>query len=228
MSNGRIAMKCEIETCWRRIGVQGSGSCPNLEANIHCRNCPGYAKAGRELLERAPSEEYLLEWSQILKHKKETLPSGVIAAISFRLGIERLLIGSRIVDEITSLLPIHSLPHRKNSILLGLVNLRGEIQLCVSLERILGIPKETKKEETNRLHDSPRMITIGEGKNRWVFPVDEVYGIHKYHPSVLRPVPITIAQSTASFTKGIFIYKDHSYGCLDEERLLDHLQRSVC
>ena len=34
---------------------------------------------------------------------------------------------------------IHSLPHRRQGIVLGLVNVRGELLICVSLARLLGI-----------------------------------------------------------------------------------------
>jgi chemotaxis-related protein WspD len=37
------------------------------------------------------------------------------------------------LDEIVGPRPVHSLPHRRNPALLGLVNVRGELVICVSL-----------------------------------------------------------------------------------------------
>jgi len=37
------------EACWRRIGVSGDRSCPELAQHVHCRNCPVYAGAAQRL-----------------------------------------------------------------------------------------------------------------------------------------------------------------------------------
>src|SRR5262249_33650916 len=56
------------ETCWNTIGVWGDRTprCERLPEVIHCQNCEVYCKAGRGLLERLPSQEYLREWQQEL------------------------------------------------------------------------------------------------------------------------------------------------------------------
>ena len=51
----------EIYDCWNQIGVEGDGSCADLEKFIHCRNCPVYANAGLQLLNRPLPPEYRRE-----------------------------------------------------------------------------------------------------------------------------------------------------------------------
>ncbi|TFG94396.1 MAG: chemotaxis protein CheW, partial [Myxococcales bacterium] len=40
------------DACWRRIGVRGDGSCPELRRYIHCSACPVTMRAARSLLDR--------------------------------------------------------------------------------------------------------------------------------------------------------------------------------
>ena len=44
----RIILKARLPgdgDCWNHIGVSGDRSCPELNAHIHCRNCPVFAEA---------------------------------------------------------------------------------------------------------------------------------------------------------------------------------------
>ena len=49
--------------CWNSIGIAGDRSCRELEAHIHCRNCPVFASAAEEFLHRVAPEGYLSEWA---------------------------------------------------------------------------------------------------------------------------------------------------------------------
>src|SRR5215472_14146833 len=57
--------------CWNRIGISGDRSCPELEAHIHCRNCPVFASAARAFFDRPAPEGYLAEWTQWLASSAE-------------------------------------------------------------------------------------------------------------------------------------------------------------
>ena len=57
----------------------------------------------------------------------------------FRLGAEWFALPTIAVDEVAELRGIHSLPHRRGGMLLGLVNVQGELIVCVSLARVLGL-----------------------------------------------------------------------------------------
>ena len=67
-----------------------------------------------------------------------------------------------------------------------------------------------------------------QGDNdRWVFPVDEIYGICRVHPKAFQNVPVTVAKSKTTFTKGLFEWEQRQVAFLDDELLLHNLARSV-
>ena len=53
-----------IDDCWNQIGVwsKSERTCPMLRDVIHCHNCSKYSIAGRTLLDREISDEYIAEW----------------------------------------------------------------------------------------------------------------------------------------------------------------------
>ena len=62
--------------CWHRIGVSGDRSCPELNAFIHCRNCPVFAAAARTFFDRPAPEGYLADWSRWLAESDGLGPRG--------------------------------------------------------------------------------------------------------------------------------------------------------
>src|SRR5262245_17096595 len=136
--------------CWNRIGIAGDRSCPELQTHIHCRNCPVFASAARDFFGRSAPTGYLTEWTQWLAGSTD-LACGeadhdviqgdrdLISVLIFRLGKEWLAFRTQAVAEVTAPRPVHRIPHRSSSILIGLVNLRGQLQLQVSLHGLLGV-----------------------------------------------------------------------------------------
>ena len=61
------------------------------------------------------------------------------ACLIFRLGPEWLAFRTQTIAEVTTPRPVHRVPHRTNEVFLGLVNLQGQVQLCVSLHGLLGV-----------------------------------------------------------------------------------------
>jgi chemotaxis-related protein WspD len=219
--------------CWNQIGVKGDRSCFQLQTLIHCRNCPVYSGAGRSLLERQAPVDYLNDWTNLLEQGKENGANSLLAStlrISvglFRLGGEWLALPARLFKEIVPRSIIHTLPHRSNTIFLGLVNIRGEIQLCISLQAFLGL----KTLETSNQQISPmvyeRLVVIDQQGSRWVFPVDEVYGIHRLHPDDLENVPATVSKVPETYTKGVIHWQNQTVSYLDEELLFYSLNKKL-
>lgn len=222
--------------CWKVIGVWGDGKqrCPELERVIHCRNCEVFTQAGRNLLERELPPEYMQEWTQVLAGKKDMHAAGTLSVLIFRVEQEWLALPSLLFAEVIEQAKIHRLPHRPNPVLLGVANVHGEVQLCVSLQALLGIERASKqfaaengKTRESGHHLPKRMLVVDKEDERWVFPVSEIYGIQRIYPSQLAPPPVTVSKSGAGFSKGIFHWKDNHVALLDEDSIFYKLTRSV-
>ncbi|GAK53385.1 CheW-like protein [Candidatus Moduliflexus flocculans] len=164
--------------------------------------------------------------------KKEEELVGTISVVIFRIEGEWLAIPTQLLDEIIDVEYVqsllHTIPHRRNPVLMGVINVHGEIWLCVSLKELLGLEVvESPQTELDRNAYKRMMVIQGENTDRWVFPVDEIHGIYRVHPKSFQNVPVTVAKAKTTFTKGIFEWEQHQVAFLDNELLLHNLARSV-
>ncbi len=208
--------------CWNRIGIQGDRSCPELEQHIHCRNCPVYATAAQASSSRPAPEGYLAEWARLLAAPVEASDSKDLSLLVFRLRNEWLALRTRVVVEVTTPRPVHRIPHRSNETLVGMVNLRGQLQLQVSMHGLLGIdpadPRGASRTEV------PRLVVIKRDGQTWVFEAEEVLGVHRFAQSLLNNVPSTLANPANSFSQAVLSWRDRSIGFLDDQRVFVSLK----
>lgn len=222
-----------LNDCWNQIGVMGDRTCSQLQQYIQCRNCPVYAKAGRSLLERplpdrSATAEYLQNWTDLLAHSKESDTStDTLSLFIFRLGVEWLALAPTTCKEVTEACPIHTIPHRSNHILAGIVNIRGEIQLCIHLHHLLDIETNAPNGNGSSHLAYRRMVVVEKNGSTWVFVADEIHGIHHATTEDLRNVPTTLSKSQATYTKGIIKWHDKNVTYLDEELLFYTLYNKI-
>jgi len=215
-----------VNDCWNRIGINGDGTCHELTKVIHCRNCPVYSSAGRSLLDREAGSDYRSEWNTLLAKSKEVQQSGTHAVVIFQLGDEQLALPASVFREVTEMRWVHSLPAQREKFLIGLVNIRGEIQLCISLGAVLGI--ETDIEANARTHGAEgRMLVVEFDKQTWVFPVNKVHGTHRYAPENLKPPPATVQKAKTSFTRGSIEWEGKTVGCLNDAAVFAMLKGGI-
>jgi chemotaxis-related protein WspD len=218
------------EYCYNIIGIAGDRSCQELTNFIHCRNCPVYSKSGRNLLERTLPENYRHEWSQLFVERRESdtlTTTETLTVVIFRLQREWLALSTGVFQETISPSLIHTVPHRSNQILQGLVNIRGELQLCISLTHLLNLEIADTTVEALSPVVYPRMVVVEKASNVWVFAVDELYGVQRFHQHELRDTPNSMTATTQNFTKGFFYWQSKSLSYLDEELLFTTLNRKV-
>ena len=92
---------------------------------------------------------------------------------------------------------------------------------------LLGIAKvQVAKSSHQRLVHERLLVASREGE-RLVFPVDEIHGIHRFHPEQLGEVPATVAKSTATYTRAMLPWQEKSVGVLDDQLLFYSLNRSL-
>src|SRR5947208_600171 len=132
MSNSALSdsITLEIDACWQKIGVDGDRSCPELPKAIHCRNCQVYSDAGLRLLNRPLPEEYRRESTAHFGREKILAPPARSSILLFRINAEWLALPTQAFQEVAEWRKVHSLPHRRQSVVLGLVNIRGELLIC--------------------------------------------------------------------------------------------------
>ena len=215
----------EIRACWDEIGVQGNATCAELKRVIHCRNCPVYAKAALRLLDRPLLPDHRRAWTEHFAKERKLVSTVRHSALLFRIDSEWLALPAPAFQEVAESRPVHSLPHRRESVVLGLINVRGELLICVALSQLLGLTR-------GPLLDAPRRtyarLLVAQGKgSRIVFPADEVRGILRYETPELVEPPAMLAKSRPRFTTGVLRWQDQSVGVLDAELLFSSLSRSL-
>ncbi|MEI6240555.1 MAG: chemotaxis protein CheW [Planctomycetia bacterium] len=224
-------VRAPMEECWRRIGVTGDRSCPELETYIHCRNCPVLAEAARTFFDREAPEGYLEAWSRILEEPEVVVDPDATSVLVFRVGREWMALPTVSLVEITTLRPLHRVPHRTAGMLAGLVNIRGQLQLCVSLHTLLGLEEKPPTIQPDaEAPTAARLLVVehadGSG-GRWVFCVDEVAGVQRVVRSAMRAVPSTVSQSNTRLSQALFDWQDRAVGLLDDTRLFDGLTELI-
>ena len=114
---------------------------PGAGEHVHCRNCPAFARAARGFFDRGrPPRDTSTEWAELLGRPGPAasgddagapgLPARAASGWPWR---------SRRWPRSPSPRPVHRVPHRTNRVFSGLVSLRGQLQLCVSMHGLLDV-----------------------------------------------------------------------------------------
>jgi chemotaxis-related protein WspD len=217
-----------VDSCWNRIGTRGDRSCPELAVHIRCRNCPVFAGAATVLLDRPLPAGYAAAWNSHLTDAKAPEPGKTRSAVILRLNAEWFALPTDLIDEVTETRQVHSLPHRRNPMVLGLCNVRGEVIVCISLHAMLGlpdIPRDTVDAAAAVLR--PRLVVIRHASGPAAFRVDEVQPTFRVDEAALRIVPTTIAKAGSNYVRGLFAWNEQAVGYLDADRIVHAINQSL-
>lgn len=215
-----------LHDCWNRIGVRGDRSCPDLQRHIHCRHCLAYAAGAAHVLDRGVADAYVADRTRHFAQPAAPRSLRSQSVVIFRIASEWLALPASAVTEIAPILPVHSLPHRRNGVALGLVNLRGELVVCVSLGYIVGLDPSAAGQSLRRVAYA-RLLAVRRDGVRAVCPVDEVHGIHRFDPRESRALPTTVARAGEVCSTAILSWQDRSVGVLDDRVVFQMIQRSL-
>jgi chemotaxis-related protein WspD len=211
------------QDCWNRIGIAGDRSCPELVQVIHCRNCPVYARAARTFFERQAPDGYLEEWTRLLGEPDIPPQNDDVSVLIFRLGREWLALRTRVIVEVTSPRPVHHIPHRSGATLVGMVNLRGQLHLLISLHGLLGAENGDAAEHEPSAAGR-RLVVMSQGGQTWVFAAEEVRGVVRFSREHMSTVPSNLANPSYSFSQAVILSEGHSIGFLDDQRVFAALR----
>jgi chemotaxis-related protein WspD len=231
-------------SCWREIGISGDRSCPELKTLIHCRNCSVYTRTARQVFDRPlaetagsdPQWESAVIREDVRKDVREDTDRalrqddrddemGRNAVAIFRLEQEWFALPALIFHSIVPWAAPRPIPHRSNDVLEGLVNVRGELLICVSLARFLKLPHMPTQSPQSAQH---RLAIIEYEGDRWTFSVDEFQGIETIPPPTLLTPPSTVLKDTQTYTHSLLPWSDQrTINCLDESLLFEALTRKA-
>jgi chemotaxis-related protein WspD len=184
--------------------------------------------AAARLLNRDAPESYLREWTAHVAAEKTVADVGTTSVVIFRVGTEWLALPSQIFQEVLGQCVVRRMPHHRSHILSGLVNVRGELLLCVALGRLLGLEDAAERPRAEARTARTRLLTCDRRGDRLAFLVDEVDGVHRYRPKDLHEIPATLAKAAAgTYLVGILPWKDRTVGCLDDELVFFALNRGL-
>ena len=171
------------------------------------------------LLDREPPPGYLADsTARVAETRQQKLPGGQ-GLVLFRVAAEWLALPTAVFQEVVEMRPIHSLPHRQNRVVKGLVAIRGQLQICVSFAELLGLDTLAVSKDNLARRTVPRLLVTAHQSGNAVFPVDEVQVGYRYHPTELKPLPATVSLTAARFSRGLLAWRDCNVGVLDEELL---------
>jgi chemotaxis-related protein WspD len=111
---------------------------------------------------------------------------------------------------------------------LGLASVRGELMICMSLTQVVGAEPLDPAWASERLATTyGRLLVIRRDDVRVVCPVDEVHGVHRYHPRELKAIPTTVAKAALTYSTALLPWRGHSVATLDDQLLFYTLKRSL-
>ncbi|MER2534389.1 MAG: chemotaxis protein CheW [Rhizobiaceae bacterium] len=137
----------------------------------------------------------------------------------FRLAREWFGLPTTALDEIIAARPVHTLPHRRHPALLGLINVRGQLVVCISAAQLLlgAAPAP----------GAQRLLVARHAGGRFALPADEVQHTLEYRLREMKPAPSTVARSASSYTRGLVSWGDRTIARLDEALLFEGLGRCL-
>lgn len=174
-----------------------------------------------------PEQESGKEGACVPPSAEEGGAAETVSLVVFRLGAQWLALPTQVVREVTGVRAIRSIPQRNIEVLLGLVNLRGELQLCVSLKGMLGLDGEYSCAQDEDQQRMARLVVIEKEDDCWVFPADEVLGVFHFASSEIQELLTTPTEGAALTLKGRVYWQEKQVSYLDETVLFDTLKRRI-
>jgi chemotaxis-related protein WspD len=177
--------------------------------------------------DRPIAEEYIDAATAYYAAPRELEDVVASSCFVFRVGAEWLAIPTRLLHEVVQVSATHSLPHRRGTVGVGLVSVRGDIIVYVSLAGLLGIADD-KSASASALHRrAPRVVVLADTAGRIAISVDEILGFHSYDPAASRAVPSTLGQSLVSYATSMICIGDRIVGLLDGARVAASLSLAL-
>jgi chemotaxis-related protein WspD len=212
----------EPSPCWRIVGVSGDGSCEALIEHVHCRNCPVFARAAEQALERAATVPDANALAAIAESVQRPLRSR--SALVFRIGANWLALDVAWVQQIAPTARPHAIPHRTGAGLAGLVNVQGQLVVAVDLRRLIGEPADPVRPTSG---SRPRLVVVQLDGETWAFTSEDVPGVMTLPDVASAEPPATLRPPLAELAAGLFDWERGHLVLLRPDPLRAALRRAV-
>ncbi|MFT4691235.1 MAG: chemotaxis-related protein WspD [Limisphaerales bacterium] len=159
------------------------------------------SNATRQLLNSRPPADYRNEWTRNVAEERSDSPEDTEAVLVFQLGEHWMGLNAVTVEHVTEMQVIHSIPHRSEEVLRGIVNIRGELMICVSLGHWFGFHQAAPSPRC-LMGPEERLVVTRVLHDRFAFPVSRVRGVHAFESSLLAPPQERNYPVVDDFTRG--------------------------
>jgi chemotaxis-related protein WspD len=176
------------------------------------------------------TDGYRRQCTEQIAQGKPLTAANHLSMLVFRLCEEWFCVPTAVLKEIVGIRPVHSVPHRRNGVLIGLANVRGELLPCFSLQHVLGMDGAVGSVSKTSDEDGPargRLLVLLREGSRAVCPVSEVHGIVHFDPQTVMPASSTITRAASAYTRSVLTWQQHLVGVLSDELLFRSFNRSL-
>src|SRR5690242_19175283 len=122
-----------------------------------------------KLLSREPPAGYRSEWTRHVSEHKAKDARELRTCVVFRIATSFLALPAAVVDRIAEDAPFHSIPQRRSGIPVTLANVRGELLVCVLLQRVFNIDAAPEAGPGGK-KIYRRLIACARNDERFAFP----------------------------------------------------------
>ena len=209
----RLPMRAGAASACRATARARSSPRPSIAATVRSSRPPA-----RQLFEREAPPEYLDECTRQLAEVEEAAAAETLSLLVFRIGPEWLALdaacgcrGRRAAAD-----PSRSAPHEPASCWAWPTSAAS----CTSASRCASCWGSTRPQPSATptsaapLGSRPRLLVAEHGQDRWVFPVDEVEGVHRVPAAAMENLPHTVQRSPRYYSQAVFSHGSKRVGML--------------
>ena len=170
---------------------------------------------------------YRDEWADHFGQKKAGVDLSTQSVLAFRVARESFAIQMKALQEVGYLKVLRPIPHRRQGVVKGVVNVRGQLVICVSLLHALELEPLPEGSQSSAHLGQRRLLITDHAGDRFAFPVDEIHGILRLRPGELQDLPATVGHNPSRCVSGVLAWQGKSIGLLEEARLFELLNRTL-
>jgi chemotaxis-related protein WspD len=122
---------------------------------------------------------------------------------------------------------IHYVPSRTNEFFHGIINVNGELLMCISLAKFLNLPAVASEVQENNSKIFKNLLIIFNKNNRYAFPIDEFFGVTSLSNDEMTEPPLTVAKAENTITDSMVNYKSKTIAIINETKLFTVINKKV-